>query len=85
MAHFAQIKDGIIEMIIVVNNEILIDDDGIEKESIGIDFCKTLFGQETNWVQTSYNGNFRGIYAGSASHYDEEQDLFVKIETNEIL
>jgi hypothetical protein len=29
------------------------------------------------WVQTSYNNNFRGIFAGIGFTYDEVNDVFV--------
>jgi hypothetical protein len=29
------------------------------------------------WIQTSYNNNFRGIYAGIGFIYDEENDVFI--------
>lgn len=74
MAHFAQIENGIVINVIVVNNEVLIDDNGIEQESIGSEFCHNLFGGE--WIQTSYNRNFRGEFAGVGMIYDVENDLF---------
>ena len=70
MAHFARIEDGIVREVIVINNEVLKDEEGIEQESIGIDFCKSLYGENTEWVQTSYNANFRGKYAGSGDRWD---------------
>lgn len=74
MAHFAQIENGIVINVIVVNNEVLIDYNGIEQESIGSEFCHNLFGGE--WIQTSYNRNFRGEFAGVGMIYDVENDLF---------
>ena len=81
MAHFAKINsDNIVEQVIVVNNEVLHDDKGVEQESIGIEFCQSLFGDDTNWVQTSYNGNFRGRYAGAGMTYDPIKDEFIAPE-----
>ena len=68
MAHFAEIKNNIVSQVIVVNNEVLLDSNGVEKESIGTQFCHDTFGGE--WVQTSYNGNFRGKYAGMGDIWD---------------
>jgi len=71
MAHFAKINsDNIVEEIIVVNNETATD------EATGVAFCKSLFGEDTNWVQTSYNNNFRGIFAGVGMTYDPVEDIF---------
>ncbi len=77
MAHFAKIEDGIVCEVIVVNNEVLLDENNIEQESIGIDFCKSLYGADTEWVQTSYNRNFRGKYAALGDRYDAELNEFL--------
>lgn len=61
MAHFARIQNGKVSEVIVVANAVLLDEDGQEQESIGAAFCKDLLGGE--WVQTSYNANFRSKYA----------------------
>jgi hypothetical protein len=71
MAHFAKINlENIVEQVIVVNNEEVPD------EATGIAFCKSLFGEDTEWVQTSYNGNFRGQFAGVGLIYDPVADEF---------
>lgn len=77
MAHFARIDaDNIVREVIVINNEVITDENGIEQEQLGIDFCKSLYGEDTEWKQTSYNGNFRGRYAGSGMIYDPIKDEF---------
>ena len=78
MAHFAKLdSDNVVEEVIVVNNEVLHDDKGVEQESIGVAFCQSLFGSDTNWVQTSYNSSFRGRFAGAGMTYDPIKDEFV--------
>lgn len=75
MAHFAKINsDNIVEQVIVVNNEVLLDSEGVEQEALGSAFCEELFGG--TWIQTSYNGNFRGRYAGAGMKYDPVLDIF---------
>jgi hypothetical protein len=76
MAHFARIEDNVVRQVIVVNNEVLENKPFPESEAIGIAFCKSLFGEDTEWLQTSYNGNFRGKYAGIGSIYNPELDEF---------
>lgn len=77
MAHFAQINtDGVVQRVIVVNNEELLDANGVESEAVGQDFLASI-GLEGFWVQTSYNGSFRGRYAGVGMRYDRELDEFV--------
>jgi hypothetical protein len=68
MAHFAKIENGFVSQVIVVNNEVLKDENGVEQESIGAAFCHDTFGGE--WVQTSYNATFRGKYAGTGDKWD---------------
>ncbi len=70
MAHFAKLDDNnIVEQVIVVSNDDIKDANGEETESIGVAFCHKLFGNDTNWKQTSYNSNFRGNYAGIGMTY----------------
>ena len=77
MAHFAQLEDSRVVRVIVISNDDTHDADGVEQESLGIAFCKTLLGADTNWVQTSYNGSIRGKYAGIGDLYDPIEDKFV--------
>lgn len=76
MAHFAQLDDNniVTQVIVVANDELLLD--GVESEVKGILFCKSLFGEDTKWKQTSYNGNFRKNYAGIGYTYDASNDYF---------
>jgi hypothetical protein len=76
MAHFAQLDDNniVTQVIVVGNDELLLD--GVESEVKGILFCKSLFGEDTKWKQTSYNGNFRKNYAGIGYTYDATSDYF---------
>lgn len=84
MAHFAQLdKTDTVIQVIVVNNAVLLDEDGVEQESLGVDFCKSLYGKDTKWVQTSYNANFRAYYAGLGFKYDRVKDEFVPPQIEE--
>jgi hypothetical protein len=76
MAHFARIENNIVQQVIVVNNEVLENKPFPESEPIGIAFCKSLYGADTEWLQTSYNENFRGKYAGAVRNYDPVTDTF---------
>jgi hypothetical protein len=75
MAHFAKVENNIVQEVIVVNNEVLLDSEGVEQEALGAAFCEELFGG--TWIQTSYNANFRGRYAGVGMIYDPVKDEFV--------
>jgi hypothetical protein len=76
MAHFARLENNTVCEVIVVNNDVLENKPFPESEPIGIAFCKSLFGENTEWLQTSYNKNFRGTYAGTGMIYDSELDEF---------
>jgi len=77
MAHFAQLDDNnvVTQVIVVANEELLLD--GVESEDKGVIFCKSLFGENTKWKQTSYNGNIRKNYAGIGYDYDASRDAFI--------
>ncbi|NBP02573.1 MAG: hypothetical protein EBU90_21125 [Proteobacteria bacterium] len=80
MAHFAQLNENnIVINVIVVSNEDIMDENGFESEQIGIQFCKNLHGEDTKWVQTSYNDNFRFRFAGIGMTYSETYDAFIPI------
>ena len=76
MAHFAQLDDNntVTQVIVVANDELLLD--GVESEVKGILFCKSLFGEDTKWKQTSYNSTIRKNYAGIGYTYDAANDYF---------
>ena len=77
MAHFARVEDNIVREVIVINNEVLENKDFPESEPIGIAFCKSLYGEDTEWLQTSYNGTFRGKYVGVGTIYNPVLDKFI--------
>jgi hypothetical protein len=77
MAHFAKLENNIVREVIVVNNAVITNENGVEQEQLGIDFCKSLYGKDTNWIQTSYGGSFRGKFAGIGDTYDPVNDVFV--------
>ena len=87
MASFAKIglNNKVIEVLSVVN-EVLHDSNGVEQESIGIDFLTKLTGWAI-WKQTSYNTHggvhssggtpLRKNHAGIGMTYDENRDAFI--------
>jgi hypothetical protein len=87
MASFAKIglNNKVIEVLSVVN-EVLHDSNGVEQESIGIDFLTKLTGYPV-WKQTSYNTHggvhssggtpLRKNFAGIGMIYDEDRDAFI--------
>ena len=67
MAHYAQIKDGLVTQVIVVSNDVV--GEFPESEQIGQAFIASL-GLDGEWIQTSYNANFRSAYAGVGYTWD---------------
>jgi len=76
MAHFAKIENNVVTNVIVINNDVC-GDTYPDSESVGQEFIANILGFDGEWKQTSYNGNFRGTYAGIGYSYDDVQDIFV--------
>jgi hypothetical protein len=69
MAHFAQINENNI-----VVNVVVVPDD---QEHRGQEFLSNDLNLGGQWVQTSFNNNFRGKFAGIGDTYDQKNDVFV--------
>lgn len=77
-AYFAQLDDNnVVLNIITVNENDIKDENGNVSEQIGIDFCKSLVGAHTNWVQTFKDDSKRVRYATIGGTYNEEYDAFI--------
>jgi len=80
MAHFAKINsDNVVVQVIVVNNETLENLEFPDSEALGVAFCQSMFGENTDWKQTSYNASFRKQFAGAGMTYDPVKDEFVAL------
>jgi hypothetical protein len=78
MAHFAWLDaNNKVTQVSVVDNVNLLDENGDESEAVGIAYLTSVHGEGKVWKQTSYNGNFRGKYAGIGDTYDADLDEFV--------
>ncbi len=83
MAHFAKIdENGIVIDVQVVANPVITDSNGIEQESLGVDFLNNIYKTNDVWKQTSYNHNFRKQYASIGSTYDVVKDKFISAQPN---
>ena len=68
MAHWAELdENNVVLRVTVGDND---DPNGDE----GYSWLVANLGGR--WIQTSYNANFRGIYAGIGYIYDEVNDIF---------
>lgn len=77
MAHFAKLNGNIVEDVIVVSNDAIGNLPFPESEPVGIAFCQSLYGADTQWAQTSYNGSFRYNYAGIGYVFDSVAGAFI--------
>ena len=69
MAHFAEIDNTnkVLRVLVVDNSQ----------EHRGQEFLAEDLGLGGTWIQTSYNGNIRGKFAGTGDIYDPINDVFV--------
>ncbi len=69
MAHFAKIDENnkVIEVLVVDNSQ----------EHRGQEFLAVDCNLGGTWIQTSYNGNIRGKFAGRGDTYDPVADIFI--------
>jgi hypothetical protein len=72
MAHFARVESGIVREVIVIDNDDCGGGEFPESEPIGQAFIASI-GLDGEWRQTSYNGNFRGTYAGIGYTFDGDE------------
>jgi hypothetical protein len=77
MAHFAKLdSNNIVTGVFTVKNSV-IQTNGADDEAKGINFLKKIYGSDTVWKQTSFNGNIRKNYAAIGYSFDEGRDAFI--------
>jgi hypothetical protein len=76
IAHAAKVHDGLVERVIVIPH----CDDDDEKITA---YCNSI-GLPGTWLDTSYLGKRRGVYAGVGFRYDSVADVFVAPEPVEV-
>ena len=77
MAHFARLNsNNIVKEVIVISDDVC-PDPAPDNEALGQAFIANVLGLSGTWLQTSYNGTFRGVYAGAGCTYDPDLDEFV--------
>ena len=90
MAHFAELKQEIdqfdsskqnwvVQRVVVVGNDISTTAGPLGENDMHVDgetWCKNFF-KGGEWKQTSYNHNFRKMYAGIGMIYDPVKDKFL--------
>lgn len=97
MAHAARISnDGVVREILVVDDDNFTDKKGnllgqklgtFPQDELLMEYMASLglhnpdLGDGEEWRFTSYNGNFRGGYAGVGYKYDKQTDQFIPPST----
>ena len=85
MAHFSRLNnDSIVDACIVISDADC-PDPAPDNEASGQAFIADVLGLEGNWIQTSYNGNFRGVFGGIGHKYDSVADEFLPLPEHEFL
>ena len=69
MAHFALVNKNVVQEVIVISNTDCDDLPFPESEPVGQAYIASL-GLEGEWLQCSYNANFRGMYPGPTAVFD---------------
>lgn len=95
MAHAARIdNNGIVREVLVVDDDKFTDANGkllgqkvgtFPQDTLLMEYMESLGLHDPNsgeeWRFTSYNGNFRGVFAGQSFTYDRKADQFIPPET----
>ena len=69
MAHFALVENKTVQQTIVISNDDCGGGNFPDSEPIGQAFIASL-GLEGEWLQTSYSGSFRNMFAGPGILFD---------------
>ena len=80
MAYFAELDDtNTVIRVISISNDVCGEPtlDFPDTDAAGRAFIANTLKLEGVWKQTSYNANFRGVYAGIGYTYDADLDEFV--------
>jgi len=95
VAHAARIdNNGIVREVLVVDDDKFTDANGkllgqkvgtFPQDTLLMEYMESLGLHDPNsgeeWRFTSYNGNFRGVFAGQSFTYDRKADQFIPPET----
>jgi hypothetical protein len=74
MAHFAELdSNNTVLRVLCLDNSMMENEQGQRVEQLGIDFLKSLYGQETIWFQTSYDTRAGIYYIAGTNEIDPDQ------------
>lgn len=73
MAHFAEVIDGIVQRVIVIDNDDITDEHGVEQEAVGAQLCEDICQTDpatSTWVQCSYHSSFHHNFPSAGFAWD---------------
>jgi len=93
MSYFANLdENNVVVRVICIPENACEDESGVEQDTIGCTFCKSLHKDENGdpltdengsrvdptglWIRTSYNSNIRKCFAGIGYKYNDTDDAF---------
>jgi len=80
MTHFARLdQDNKVSAVLVIANKDILDENGLENEQKGIDFCHKIYDKEVtncSYKQTSYNTRERKHYDPSGNLSQDQSKAF---------
>ena len=76
MAHFAELDSNNVVLRTIVVSDANTSSDGVEKEEIGVAYCKSVFGEDTVWKQCSRSMRIRKVFPSPGAIYSDELDIF---------
>ncbi len=77
MAHFALVENNIVTNVIVISDDDCAGGKFPASELAGQTFIANVLKKSGVWLQTSYNNNFRNIFAGYGYEYHSDVDIFI--------
>ncbi len=79
VGYFARINNGVVTEVIAISNDVLGEPTVTfpDTDGAGRAFIANTLRLDGEWRQTSYNGSFRGTYAGIGFTYDPDLDEFI--------
>lgn len=79
MAHFARLdSNNKVTRVHVVDNNWVLDGEGNESESVGVQYLQNLYNTTDTFVQCSVNGTIRSLFPRKGDTYNSTDNRFEK-------
>jgi len=78
MAYYAQLdQNWQVQQVIVVDDSVLLLENGMQSEAQGVEFCRQLYGISTQWIQTFADGGKYKNFAAIGYTFDPVRHAFI--------